>query len=284
MSNKFKNIVKNTVDEIGYYETKKLMGISFTKLAQLVNDRIPCSLAYEILIENIANKNLPTNYEGFKIYNSLDGVVYWGTRIQTGRFLPDIIEHIDVVATPFWDGDKWTPVELDWYELINRDTGQPITISFKTENYTWFGKSYRREVPVIKYKDEQTTGIVYATNSTHDVYIVKHISNDAKKQGMIGTIQLSGKDIIDTKSLIEKETLQNDSVVYYFLQKLNNLTSSIKASRRISSKSPSRRTSSKSPSRMTQRILPSRKTPAEMISARYAGYRKTRRNRRRSKH
>jgi len=146
------------------------------------------------------------------------------------------------------------------------------------------GKLTAGSIVSFKYKDEQTTGIVYATNSTHDVYIVKHISNDPKKQGMIGTIQLVGKDIIDTKSLIEKETLQNDSVVYYFLQKLNNLTSAIKASRRISSKSPSRRTSSKSPSRMTQRILPSRKTPAEMISARYAGYRKTTRNRRRSKH
>ena len=143
------------------------------------------------------------------------------------------------------------------------------------------GKLTAGSIVSFKYKDEQTTGIVYATNSTHDVYIVKHISNDPKKQGMIGTIQLVGKDIIDTKSLIEKETLQNDSVVYYFLQKLNNLTSAIKASRRISSKSPSNRTSSKSPSRMTQRILPSRKTPAEMISARYAGYRKTRRRRNR---
>ncbi len=146
------------------------------------------------------------------------------------------------------------------------------------------GKLTAGSIVSFKYKDEQTTGIVYATNSTHDVYIVKHISNDPKKQGMIGTIRLSGKDIIDTKSLIEKETLQNDSVVYYFLQKLNNLTSSIKASRKTSSKSPSRRTSSKSPSRRTQRILPSRKTPAEMISARYAGYRKTRRNHRRRRH
>ena len=146
------------------------------------------------------------------------------------------------------------------------------------------GKLTAGSIVSFKYKDEQTTGIVYPTNSTHDVYIVKYISNDPKKQGMIDTIQLAGKDIIDTKSLIEKETLQNDSVVYYFLQKLNNLTSSIKASRRTSSKSPPKRTSSKSPSRMTQRILPSRKTPAEMISARYAGYRKTRRNHRRRKH
>jgi hypothetical protein len=34
---------------------------------------------------------------------------------------------------------------------------------------------------------------------------------------------------------------------------------------------------------MTQRILPSLKTPQEMISARYAGNRKTRRNRRHKK-
>ena len=145
------------------------------------------------------------------------------------------------------------------------------------------GKLTAGSIVSFNYKGEQKTGIVYATKSSHDVYIVKHISNDPKNQGMIGTIQLAGKDIIDTKSLIEKETLQNDSVVYYFLQKLNNLTSSIKASRRRS-KSPPNRTSSKSPPRMTQRILPSLKTPQEMISARYAGYRKTRRNRRRRKH
>jgi len=142
------------------------------------------------------------------------------------------------------------------------------------------GKLTAGSIVSFNYKGEQKTGIVYDTKSSHDVYIVKHISNDPKKQGMIGTIQLAGKDIIDTKSLIEKETLQNDSVVYYFLQKLNNLTSSIKASRR---KSPIRRTSSKSPPRMTQRILPSLKTPQEMISARYAGNRKTRRNRRHKK-
>jgi hypothetical protein len=151
------------------------------------------------------------------------------------------------------------------------------------------GKLTAGSIVSFNYNGEQKTGIVYATKSSHDVYIVKHISNDPKKQGMIGTIQLAGKDIIDTKSLIEKETLQNDSVVYYFLQKLNNLTSSIKASRRkspanrTSSKSPIRRASSKSPPRMTQRILPSLKTPQEMISARYAGNRKTRRKRRHKK-
>lgn len=145
------------------------------------------------------------------------------------------------------------------------------------------GKVTAGSIVSFNYKGEQKTGIVYATNSSRDVYRVKHISNDPKKRNMIGTVELAGKDFIDTKSLIEN--LQDDHDVYYALEKLNKLTSSIKASRRTtmtqrrtSSKSPSRRTSSKSPSRTIQRM-----TPAERISARYGGSRKTRRNRRHRK-
>ena len=153
------------------------------------------------------------------------------------------------------------------------------------------GKVTAGSIVSFNYKGEQKTGIVYATNSSRDEYRVKHISNDPKKRGMIGTVELAGKDFIDTKSLIEN--LQDDHDVYYALEKLNKLTSSIKASRRTSkspsrtskspsrtSKSPSRRTSSKSPSRRTSSKSPSRRTTAERISARYGGFRKTRRNRR----
>lgn len=144
------------------------------------------------------------------------------------------------------------------------------------------GKVTAGSIVSFNYKGEQKTGIVYATNSSRDVYRVKHISNDPKKHAMIGTVELAGKDIIDTKSLIEN--LQDDHDVYYALEKLNKLTSSIKDSRRTTmtqrrkSKSPSRRTSSKSPSRTTPRM-----TPAERISTRYGGSRKTRRNRRHRK-
>lgn len=56
---------------------------------------------------------------------------------------------------------------------INRNTGQPITISFKTENYTWFTKSYRREVPVIKYKDEQNNDVeLEGTMDYHEITFV----------------------------------------------------------------------------------------------------------------
>ena len=42
---------------------------------------------------------------------------------------------------------------------INRDTGQPITISFKTINYIWARQTYMKDVPVIKYKDEQNNDV-----------------------------------------------------------------------------------------------------------------------------
>ena len=157
------------------------------------------------------------------------------------------------------------------------------------------GKVTAGSIVSFNYKGEQKTGIVYATNSSHNVYRVKHISNDPKKRGMIDTVELAGKDFIDTMSLIEN--LRDDHDVYYALEKINKLTSSIKdsrrttmtqrtssksPSRRTSSKSPSRRTSSKSPSRTTQRTT-QRMTPAERISARYGGSRKTRRNRRHRK-
>jgi hypothetical protein len=61
---------------------------------------------------------------------------------------------------------------------INRDTGEPITISFKTENYTWFGKSYRREVPVIKYKDEQNNDVeLKGTMDYHEIKFVCPTTN-----------------------------------------------------------------------------------------------------------
>jgi len=61
---------------------------------------------------------------------------------------------------------------------INRNTGQPITISFKTENYTWFGSSYRREVPVIKYKDEQNNDVeLNGTMDYHEITFVCPTTN-----------------------------------------------------------------------------------------------------------
>lgn len=52
-----------------------------------------------------------------------------------------------------------TGTRVYFINAINRNTGQPITISFKSKNNNWLGRNYRTEVPVIKYKDEQNNDV-----------------------------------------------------------------------------------------------------------------------------
>ena len=119
------------------------------------------------------------------------------------------------------------------------------------------GKVTAGSIVYFNYKGTQKIGIVFATSSSHNVYIVKHISNDSSKQGMIGTIKLTHNDIKDTKALIEKEILQDDASVYHILQKVNNLTASRTRSSRTRS-SPSRSRSSRT------RSSPSRSSSSEI--------------------
>jgi len=109
------------IDELGLWKTKEALGISLTKLVKMVGMRIESNigLANEIIIENIINGNLPTEYKEFKISTNMDGVVYWEGKFYGEHFLPNMVETIWVMATPFWDSMKWTPVETDWYSLVD---------------------------------------------------------------------------------------------------------------------------------------------------------------------
>ena len=130
------------------------------------------------------------------------------------------------------------------------------------------GKVTAGSIVYFNYKGTQKTGIVFATSSSHNVYIVKHISNDSSKQGMIGTIKLTRNDIKDTKALIEKEILQDDASVYHILQKVINLSASRTRSARTRS-SPSRssrtRTRSSPPRSSRTRSSRSRSSSSKII-------------------
>jgi len=120
---KLKEKILNLIDKLGLWETKEIMGVSLVKLVRLADLKIDSGLAGEIIIEGINNETLPTEYKEFKISTNSDGVVYWEGKLKTDHFLPDLIETIWVMATPFWDGMKYTPVESDWYSLItSQDT------------------------------------------------------------------------------------------------------------------------------------------------------------------
>lgn len=119
--NTFKETLIKTIDENGLYNTAKMLGLTITKVAELSNTKITPEIANEILYENMRLKNLKNTYKEFKISTSMDGIFYWETQTRTGRFLPDMLELISVVATPFWDGNDYTPVDIDWFVLYDRD-------------------------------------------------------------------------------------------------------------------------------------------------------------------
>ena len=120
---KGKDKILKLIDELGLWKTKEALGISLTKLVKMSGMRIESDigLASEIIIENINNGNLPTEYKEFKISTSSDGVVYWEGKFYGEHFLPNMVETVWVMASPFWDGMTWTPVETDWYSLVNRN-------------------------------------------------------------------------------------------------------------------------------------------------------------------
>jgi len=118
--NRQENTLRNYVNKYGIYDTYKMLGISLTKLVKISGIPINSIIANDVLMENLENGNLTDTYKGFKIQSNLDGVVYWDGEIKTGEFLPNYTELITVIATPFWDGFDYTPVEIDWFTLEDR--------------------------------------------------------------------------------------------------------------------------------------------------------------------
>ena len=117
---KIKNSVLELIDEVGIYEAKKYFGVTMTQLVKLSKIEINSKIANELLIENLDKGKLKDTYKEFNIQSNLDGVVYWDGEIKTGEFLPNYTEVITAMATPFWDGLNYTPVEIDWITLEDR--------------------------------------------------------------------------------------------------------------------------------------------------------------------
>ena len=114
-----KKKLKGLVDEFGLFKASKMIGMSITKLVEVTNTPIESDTANQILIEMMNNDELKTKYKDFEIHVSSNDVFYWEAMVKTGHFHDDMIENITVAATPFWDGVKYTPVEIEWYTLLN---------------------------------------------------------------------------------------------------------------------------------------------------------------------
>ena len=127
------NTLKKFIEQFGLIETSNITKLSITTLVKLSNFPINSKIANELLIENLDNGNLKNTYKEFEIQSNLDGVVYWDGELKTGEFLNDYTESITAMATPFWDGVDYTPVEIDWFSLLDksRKIDKQVVVEFE---------------------------------------------------------------------------------------------------------------------------------------------------------
>jgi hypothetical protein len=116
---KAKETISDLVKEFGLIKTSDMVGLSISQIVKVTNIPIDSDTANQILVEMMNNDELKTKYKDFNIHASSNDVFYWEAMVKTGHFHDDMIENITVAATPFWDGVKYTPVEIEWYTLLN---------------------------------------------------------------------------------------------------------------------------------------------------------------------
>jgi hypothetical protein len=106
------------VNEKGFFEVSKLLGLSVTELVLKTKLGFDSEIAYSILFELGKNKKLPQSYKEFQIETiPFDGVVIWSKKSITDYYGVKLQENFYVYATPFWDGVTFIPVDTSWYTL-----------------------------------------------------------------------------------------------------------------------------------------------------------------------
>jgi hypothetical protein len=116
---KVKETITDLVKEFGLNKTSDMVGLPISKIVEIIKIPINSDTANYILNEMMKKGELKNKYKEFEIHSDFNNVFYWEAMTKTGHFHDDMVEQITVAATPFWDGVKYTPVELDWFTLFN---------------------------------------------------------------------------------------------------------------------------------------------------------------------
>ena len=140
--NRLERLVKNYVDKYGLPKTSEMMGLSLSKIIEIAKVPIDSEVAFEILREKFIQKELKDTYKKFIIsLDRMDGIFYWETTTRTDRYPEDRVQQITVMATPFWDGSKFTPIEISWFTLLNDD----MNIIYELEGDGSFYKAFTHQ-------------------------------------------------------------------------------------------------------------------------------------------
>lgn len=110
-------VLLKLVNKRGVKITLDITGYSILELFMALEDKvsIDSETAYQLLFELNKNTNLLHDKIGYaKLrFSEMDGIVHWKL------ILPD--EAMEAMCTPFWDGEKYIPIDITEYTYRNID-------------------------------------------------------------------------------------------------------------------------------------------------------------------
>ena len=133
--------LQKLIDEDGFEETKKSLGLTTMELIQKSNCRIDLTMAGDVISYLFREKLFPLKYKNCQLmYDGFSGVVNWECD-WSGDFYNDYDEEsTSNMATPFWDANNGIPVDTELYKAVDSE-GNPILLSEgdldDSESYTF---------------------------------------------------------------------------------------------------------------------------------------------------
>lgn len=179
---RLKKSVKAYIEEYGIKDAAELMGKTLTEVVRIADIPINNKMAYDLIIENFKNHNLPREYKDVtasfnRIVYEFNGILEWQIEFKRENGLT---EGLIAFATPFWDGTDVTPVELNYYVLYD-DNGKTIEeISGEGDFYEGYKSKNEFEniEELFEWYNEEYLPNVYS------IIVNKHLPRARKRLGI----------------------------------------------------------------------------------------------------
>ena len=123
---KIKQFVLDSIDEIGLQKTSYKMGLPISKLVEISHTEINHYVAKLLILEFFNEGKLTKKFKEFEIKLNEEDTFIWicDNVPHDGSFDGKIF--IEVMATPYYESQRSTPVELDWCGVEDNETGEII--------------------------------------------------------------------------------------------------------------------------------------------------------------
>jgi hypothetical protein len=118
------DVFRKTYEKFGLTQASKMIGIKTYELINYGKISFGPEDAYLTLMDLLRNDFLPKNYKEFKLYyDTMSGVLHWENS-------PNELTLITVMATPFWDGNKEIPIDIQIIHWLNKEKSESYEDDF----------------------------------------------------------------------------------------------------------------------------------------------------------